>query len=73
MESCNKLKFKNLYSFDIGFKKDEFDGKIFKTNNLEKLNKKFDAITLWGVLEHMRFPLNELIKIKKNLLEKGQL
>ena len=73
LESCNKLKFKNLYSFDIGFKKDEFDGKIFKTNNLKKLNKKFDAITLWGVLEHMKFPLYELSKIKKELTKKGSI
>jgi 2-polyprenyl-3-methyl-5-hydroxy-6-metoxy-1,4-benzoquinol methylase len=39
----------------------------------KKLNKDFDAILLWGVIEHLDFPMETLIKLLKNLRKGGAL
>lgn len=46
---------------------------IYFYNNLENVKKKFDCITLWGVLEHLNDPNNLIDKIKLFLKKGGYL
>jgi len=53
----------------IDFKKSN-NNRIFQ--NLSDLPiKKFDFITLWGVLEHLRNPMNTLIELRESLIAGG--
>ena len=80
-ELCKQLKNKkiktNNYAFDsdpnsLSFlKKCSFIRECY--NNIEKLNKKFDLITLNKTLEHIYDPVNFLNKIKKILKKDGLL
>lgn len=47
--------------------------KIFVTNNVNKLNKKFDVITLFHILEHIPYQVDTLKTLKKKLSKNGKI
>ena len=47
--------------------------KIFVTNNISNLNKKFDVITLFHILEHIPYQVETLRALKQKLSKKGKI
>ena len=55
-----------MFGFDININKTIYKKNLFLTNNLDNFGqKKFDAVTLWGVMEHLKDPKHTLRKIDK--------
>jgi 2-polyprenyl-3-methyl-5-hydroxy-6-metoxy-1,4-benzoquinol methylase len=71
LEACKKYSFRNLYGFDININKTINKKNLFLSNNLDDFKKKkFDAVTLWGVIEHLNNPKYALSQID-NLVKSG--
>jgi 2-polyprenyl-3-methyl-5-hydroxy-6-metoxy-1,4-benzoquinol methylase len=47
--------------------------KIFVTNNINNLNKKYDIITLFHILEHIPYQVDTLKNLKKKLSKNGKI
>ena len=61
---------KNLVGVDKRFNNNSRENGIIFLNNLDKHKKKFDCITMWGVLEHVNNPL-ALLKYVVKFLKKN--
>ena len=71
---CRKLGYKKLYGVDAKYTKFFLKKNIIFSNSIKKLNvKKFDCITLWGVLEHLNDPISFSKYICKFLKRNGLL
>ena len=73
LKICKKFGFKNLIGIDPKYQKKQNIDKILFLNSLEQLNKsmKFDCVTLWGVLEHVKDPFSLIKKILSFLNHNG--
>lgn len=73
LKVCQKYGFMNIQGIDTKYKATITRNKISFYNSIEDLgnDKKFDLITLWGVLEHLNDPNKFTKKILKLLNKKG--
>ena len=62
---------KKLIGIDKRFESNCSENDIFFSNSLDAYKKKFDCITMWGVLEHVNNPLAFLKYIVKFLKKNG--
>ena len=62
---------KNLVGIDKKFDNNCSENGIFFSNSLDAYEKKFDCITMWGVLEHVNNPLALLKYIAKFIKKNG--
>tara|TARA_B110000259_G_scaffold187472_1_gene241803 strand:- start:900 stop:1886 length:987 start_codon:yes stop_codon:yes gene_type:complete len=70
LKCLKKNRIKNLTGIDKKFNNFEENNNIKFYNNLNIINKKFDCITLWGVLEHVNEP-TKFIQFILNYLKPG--
>ena len=71
LQLLKKKGIKDLAGVDKRFNNNLFENGIIFTNNLDKHKKKFDCITMWGVLEHVNNPLSLLKYVTKFLKKNG--
>lgn len=71
LRSLRQNNVKNLFGVDKRFTSILEEGKIFYSNAPENFKKKFNCITLWGVLEHVNKPTEFLKYISKFLKKSG--
>lgn len=71
LKMLKKKGVKNLIGIDKRYNNNQFFNGIHFSNNIEKLKKKFDCITMWGVLEHVNEPLVLLKYLRKFLKKNG--
>jgi len=62
---------RRLFGVDSKFISSKSENGIFYSKNLDGLKRKFDCITLWGVIEHLNKPLDFLNYILKYLKKGG--
>lgn len=67
VEICREKNFVNSFGYDQHI--DEIDDKRISLSSC--LKKKWDMITLWGVLEHLTSPVKTVLNLKKLLSENG--
>ena len=71
LKLLKKKGIKDLAGVDKKFDNNSRENGIIFSNNLDKHKKKFDCITMWGVLEHVNNPLSLLKYVIKFLKKNG--